>query len=101
MRHQNRASSIPHRRIRLRNMDSSTPLTPQEASDLLHKLMTDSIIVQASFLVPGSGVTVHVRGLVTFHDGKVVIGAAPDPASPSVHFDFGRTTGASYGDRRA
>ena len=82
-------------------MDSSTPLTPQEASDLLHELMTESINVQAAFLVPASQVTVHVRGLVTFHEDIVDIGDRADPAAPSLHFKFGSTTGAAYGDRRA
>jgi len=82
-------------------MNSSARLTPQEASDLLHKLMTDSIKVQAAFFVPASQVTVFVRGLVAFHEDMVEIGGGPDPASPSLRFNFGSSTGATYGDRRA
>jgi hypothetical protein len=82
-------------------MDSSATLTPQEAIDLLHKLMTDSIKVHAAFLVPGSGVRVHVRGLVTLHEDTWEIGGGRNSASPSLHFKFGSATGASYGDRRA
>jgi len=82
-------------------MDSSAPLKPQEAIDLLHKLRTDSTKVQAAFLVPGSHITVHVRGLVTPHEDTWEIGGGTDSASPSLQFDFRWANGASYGDRRA
>jgi hypothetical protein len=82
-------------------MNSSSRLTLQETVDLLHKLMTDSVIVQAAFLVPGSRVTVHVRGLVVFHEDKVEIGGGEDVDSASLRFELDSVTGATYGDRRA
>jgi|ERR1035438_3617805 hypothetical protein len=84
-------------------MDSSpAPLTPEEAKDLLHKLITESINVQAMFFTPSSDVRLFLRGFVqTRPDGTLQVASDTNPSSPRIFFDPRRSSGARYGDGRA
>ena len=65
------------------SQETGADITPDVAMDLLHKLITESINVQASF-GSGIGVTAAVAGLVKVgSDGAVAVtpkGAAPGSA---------------------
>jgi hypothetical protein len=81
---------------------SPSPMTPQEASDLLHKFITESINVHVMFFAPASDVRLFIRGFVeALPDGTFRLAQDKDPASPRVFFDPRRSSGARYGDGRA
>lgn len=78
-------------------------LGPQQAFDLLHKLITESTKVQASLVVPSTGTRAFVSGVlrVSTSDNIVsVIEREHDPKSPSIGFNPSNATLCRYGDER-
>lgn len=75
-------------------------ISPEDAISLLHKLITESIKVQAMF-VSGAGVTAAVSGLVKVAGDSVGIVERNERGSPTILFDPARATSRRYGDRRA
>jgi hypothetical protein len=79
---------------------SSDNLTPEEVNDLLHRLMTESIKVLASFEDKTSGVTASLVGLVkVFADGRVRIGSEI-PKEPIMVFRLSVPSVCRYADSR-
>jgi hypothetical protein len=79
---------------------SSENMTPEEVNDLLHKLMTESIKVLASFERKVCGVTASLVGLVeVFADGRVRIGSGI-PSEPLIVFRLSVPSICTYADSR-
>lgn len=81
---------------------TGSPITPDVAMDLLHKLITESIKVQASF---GSGVGVFaaVAGFVKVRPDGAIAVIPPDatPGSAVLGFNPSEVTLWTYADDRA
>lgn len=76
-------------------------ISRQEANDLLHRLITESIKVQAAFSGRGSVMAV-VRGFVTRqHDGIVQVTEGRQPDDPALSFGTADVSAFKYGDNRA
>jgi len=77
-------------------------INPQDASDLLHKLITESATVQASFN-SSCGISVAILGAVkTCPDGRLAVvgGETRAPTTPTVFFDPRLAVRRTYGDSR-
>jgi hypothetical protein len=80
---------------------TGSPITQEEANDLLHKLITESTKVQAVF-VSGSGVTATVPGLLKRRpEGDFVVFEREEPGTPMFIFNPSLATSLRYGDNRA
>ena len=65
---------------------TGSPISRQDANDLLQKLITESVKVQAMFVGRGS-VTASVRGFVTRQTGGIVqVSEGMRPEEPSLCF---------------
>ena len=82
------------------------PIGPQEASDLLHKLITESTRVQAAFIIPSSGVQAFVCGVLRTSpapnggDLVNVLEREHDPETGRLCFNPWVATSVRYGDDR-
>lgn len=99
------ASRSPLRFTRKRNMSSlgGMELEPQQALDLLHKLITESTKVQAALVVPTIGARAFVSGTlrVSPSDNTVsVLERERDLKSPCIAFKPLDATVCRYGDER-
>src|ERR1700730_5893005 len=74
-----------------RNMPSES-LSPQEADDLLHKLITESTRVQGAFVSPLSGVRAVVWGVIRVSSTGLlnIVEREDDTTSPIICFDPSR-----------
>jgi hypothetical protein len=80
---------------------TGSPITQEEANDLLHKLITESTKVQAVF-VSGSGVTATVPGrLKSRPEGNFAVFEREEPGTPMFIFNPSFATSRRYGDNRA
>jgi hypothetical protein len=80
---------------------TGTNISRQEASDLLQKLIAESIQVQAMFVGRG-GVTTAVRGTVSCpQDGLVLVSERRSPTDASLCFGLKDVSVFKYGDNRA
>ena len=78
---------------------SSSQVSPSEALDLLHKLITESTKVQACIL--GDGFTSVVIGrLEVDPSGKIIVKDRDEPNSPFIVFDLSRAFSVRYGEAR-
>lgn len=76
-------------------------ITERDAADLLHKLITESITVQALYLGYGSVATGLVGRVFIGPDRLVWVRPGEDRAEPFLRFDPAAATGFKYGDSRA
>jgi hypothetical protein len=80
---------------------TGSDVTLEEAKDLLHKLITESIKVQAVITSP-SGVAATVPGLVKGSpDGDLFVLVEQRPGEPMISFNPSEALSRKYGDRRA
>lgn len=75
-------------------------ITPQDASDLLHKLITEATSVEAVFW-GRNGVMATVRGFVSRRANGTVQIATAEITGPSLSFGLKDVAEFKYGDRRA
>ena len=76
-------------------------ISPQEASDLLHKWITESAKVQAMF-VSAAGVTATVSGLLKLApNGDCFVRDRPEVGTPLIGFNPSKASSRKYGDSRA
>ncbi|SRR6266496_3358121 len=79
----------------------SSEMSPSEARDFLHKLITESTKVQAVVFVPSSGIKSFLSGrLYPAPDGSVVVLERKDAKSPMLGFEPARALSVWYGDER-
>ena len=81
----------------------SESLSPQEADDLLHKLITESTRVQGAFVSPVSGVRAVVWGVIRVSSTGLlnIVEREDDTTSPIICFDPSRAVLRKYGDERS
>ncbi|HWX53665.1 MAG TPA: hypothetical protein VN176_03640 [Verrucomicrobiae bacterium] len=76
-------------------------ITRQDANDILHKWVTESVKVQAAF-VSGAKVNVFIIGLIrTVPDGRLAVVERDEVGGPAILFDPSLASGIKYGDNRA
>jgi len=75
-------------------------ISPQDASDLLHKLITEATDVEA-VLWGRSGIMATVRGFVSRRPNGTVHVATAEITGPSLSFGLKDVAEFKYGDRRA
>lgn len=77
---------------------------PQQALDLLHKLITESTKVQASLIVPSTGIRAFVSGILRVSPSDNIVSVVErehDPKSPCIGFNPSNAALCRYGDERA
>jgi hypothetical protein len=80
---------------------TGSDITPQEANDLLARLITESVKVQAIFAGRG-GVSASVAGLVRVApDGTLWVIERDEVGAPHIAFDPRIAVSRKYGDTRA
>src|ERR1700722_7802877 len=80
---------------------TGSDISRQDATDLLHKLITESTKVQAMFVGRG-GVTASVRGTVSCpRDGAVMVSERRGPTDAALCFGLKDVSTFKYGDNRA
>jgi hypothetical protein len=81
---------------------TGSDITPKDANDLLHKLITESIKVEATYSSGSVGLTASVRGLVSLApDGTLWITERSEIGTPHIAFNPSLAVIRKYGDRRA
>jgi hypothetical protein len=80
---------------------SGADITERDAADLLHKLITESILVQGLFLGHDSVATGLVGRVFIGADGLVWLRRGEQRSEPFLRFDPAAATGFKYGDTRA
>jgi hypothetical protein len=76
-------------------------ISERDAADLLHKLITESLRVQALFLGSGSVATGLVGRVFIGPDRLVWVRQGEERSEPFLRFDPAQATGFKYGDTRA
>jgi hypothetical protein len=81
----------------------SSDLSPQEFSDLLHKLLTESTKLQALFSCSAGGVRAIVRGVLRIAPDNTLWVVEPDrnTSGPMLTFDPSLAVVRKYGDERS
>lgn len=80
---------------------TGSDISRQDAMDLLHKLITESIKVQAMFVGRG-GVSTSVQGTVSMpQDGIVLVSERRSPTDATLLFGLKDVSSFKYGDNRA
>lgn len=80
---------------------SGADITERDAADLLHKLITESSLVQALYLGLGSVATGLVGRVFIGPDHLVWVRQGEERTEPFLRFDPSAATGYKYGDTRA
>jgi hypothetical protein len=80
---------------------SGADISEREAADLLHKLITESIRVQALFLGPGSVATGLVGYVFLGPDHLIWVRPGANRSEPFMRFNPATATAFKYGDTRA
>jgi hypothetical protein len=80
---------------------SGADISERDAADLLHKLITESIRVQALFLGPRSVATGLVGRVFIGPDQLIWVRPGENRSEPFLRFDPATATGFKYGDTRA
>lgn len=80
---------------------SGADITERDAADLLHKLITESLRVQALFLGSGGVATGLVGRVFIGPDRLVWVRTGGERSEPFLRFDPAQATGFKYGDTRA
>ena len=80
---------------------SGADISERDAADLLHKLITESIRVQALFLGSASVAAGLVGRVFIGPDQLIWIREGESRSEPFLRFDPGSATGFKYGDTRA
>jgi hypothetical protein len=90
---------------RWENMASSaggtSDISRQEASDLLHKLVTEKTQVQVTFVGKSSLVVGLIGFLFPTEDGTILAKSDLEPDGPFLRFDPRAAVSFRYGDHRA
>lgn len=76
-------------------------ISERDAADLLHKLITESSVVQALFLGHGSVATGLVGRVFVGPDRLIWVRRGEDRTEPFLRFDPSAAVGFKYGDTRA
>jgi hypothetical protein len=80
---------------------SGADISERDAADLLHKLITESIRVQALFLGPGSVANGLVGRVFIGPDQLVWVRPGENRSEPFMRFNPAAATAFKYGDTRA
>lgn len=80
---------------------TSSPISRQDARDLLHKLITESTKVQLVLSSTWGTSAVIAGRLAAFREGKLCVRDGDEQRSPLVMFDFANAASFTYGDNRA
>ena len=80
---------------------SGADISERDAADLLHKLITESIRVQALYLGPGSVAAGLVGRVFIGPDRLIWVRPGENRSEPFLRFNPAVATGFKYGDTRA